>query len=269
VTITVQINATNTPDTLARDASGTITVDGTALTGSCAGATVNNVDTIVVNQSAGGQNNALVVDLANGGFVGTDGNEVDIQVDLGDGADTLTISGSSGADNVVVGASGVNLNGDDDADLTLIDEALTVNGNDGDDTVSGAGGSGTGTAFASALTINGGNGDDTLTGGSGADDISGGDGNDTIDGGAGNDAPPLGGLLGGPGNDTVSGGAGDDHLDGGHGQDTLNGGSGADVLEDSGTTPSDEDVLTATLATTNCSAAMATTPSWVAAVPTP
>jgi Ca2+-binding RTX toxin-like protein len=68
--------------------------------------------------------------------------------------------------------------GDDTIDCTNARPGKTINGLDGNDTI-------TGTAFNDK--INGGNGNDTVTGGSGDDRIEGGNGNDTLTGSAGND----------------------------------------------------------------------------------
>ena len=91
--------------------------------------------------------------------------------------------------------------------------------------------------------MQGNGGDDSLSGGTGSDTITGGTGNDSIVGegdgdllwgGESNDT-----LLGFTGNDTLFGGVGDDSLDGGFGSDslvdgigrnTLIGGGGADSL---------------------------------------
>ncbi len=89
-------------------------------------------------------------------------------------------------------------------------------------------------------TLQGGNGDDSLTGGGGRQDILGGNGRDTLHGGAGFDF--LSGengddeLYGDQGKDKLSGGNGDDLLVGGYGPDSLIGGNGNDVL-DGGNSP--------------------------------
>ena len=63
--------------------------------------------------------------------------------------------------------------------------------------------------ITNVYTVNGNNGNDTITGGdhTSGDSLTGGLGNDTINGAVGNDF-----LVGGAGDDTVSGGAGDDRL---------------------------------------------------------
>ena len=237
--VTVQATMIVGTEVLGRTAAGVITDNGAPLGFSCVGATVINIDTITVTGTAGIE--VLNVDLANGGFVGTDGNEVDIRADLLAGAGNgLVITGTSGVDNIRFGTLGINLNGDDDADLTFVATGgtvttETVNAGDGNDTVSGAGGLGTGLTATEALVLNGEGGNDTITGGSGADTIDGGAGNDVVDGAGGNDGatgtPATAEVHGGTGDDTVSGGAGNDDVYGDEGDDTLSGGSGNDNID--------------------------------------
>jgi Ca2+-binding RTX toxin-like protein len=73
-----------------------------------------------------------------------------------------------------------------------------------------------------AVTINGGNGNDTLLGGDGAEIFIGGKGNDFVDGNRGNDLALLG-----SGNDTF-------HWDPGDGSDTVEGQNGSDTLDFAG-----------------------------------
>ncbi len=104
-------------------------------------------------------------------------------------------------------------------------EPLRINGESGDDTLSGG---------LEADDLLGGFGDDSLSGGGGDDWLTGydfalgdqSDGNDTLVGGDGCDY-----LNGGSGNDLVLGGEGDDLLYGGAGDDTLRGAAGRDDLE--------------------------------------
>ena len=82
--------------------------------------------------------------------------------------------GSSGNDNINASTGSINLNGDNDTDVTLSGvESLTLSGSGGND------------------TLVGGSGNDTLLGGAGADNVFGGDGNDTLNGGPGTTAPPA------------------------------------------------------------------------------
>ena len=55
-----------------------------------------------------------------------------------------------------------------------------MNGGDGNDTISAAGGGNTGNPFTTSVTLAGGNGNDKLTGGKGADVVDGGPNNDTF-----------------------------------------------------------------------------------------
>ncbi len=145
--IVISIDNVGGPDTLARTAGGAITGNGAPLPGACATATITNTDSVAVN--GGATDEDLILDLGNGGFVDATGDEVDMALALGGGADTLTITGTASADNVRFGSdNSVNLTGDADADLTGADtaETITVNAGDGDDTVSGAGFLGTGSS---------------------------------------------------------------------------------------------------------------------------
>ena len=124
-----------------------------------------------------------------------------------------------------------------------------MNGGDGNDTISAAGGAGTGNPFLTSLTLAGGNGNEKLTGGKAADVVDGGAGNDTFKevklsdgadtliGGAGTDTANYGArtagvsvVLDGLANDGA-GGEGDNvatdvkKLTGGKGGDTLDGGT--------------------------------------------
>ena len=160
-------------------------------------------------------------------------------VDLSTGVlDRVTFTGSGGDDSIVLGASGANLNGDDDVDVTLTGVELgTASGSGGADLISGAGDLVTGGATFLFLTVNGdsgddalagGQGDDTITGGTGSNVLSGGDGDDTLTGGQGDDT-----LAGGMGGDTLTGGLGNDVFDEGDslsGTDTMAGGGGNDFL---------------------------------------
>jgi hypothetical protein len=100
-----------------------------------------------------------------------------------------TVTGSPGNDTIDCGGTGP--------------AGKTINGNGGNDTI-------TGTDYDD--TINGGDGNDTLTGGTGADTIDGGLGIDKVSGSAGND------NLVGPSNDGSQ-----DTVDGGDGIDTCQG----------------------------------------------
>ena len=202
--------------------------------------TGNAADNVIVGNSG---NNTLA------GLGGAD------TIDGGAGVDTVVYSASPSAVNVSL-ATGLGTGGDAQGDvLSNIENvagssyADTIEGNGGDNLLSGGGGIDTlsYTHAASAVTVNlsttvaqatGGAGIDTvtafenltgsafndsLTGSGGANVLNGGDGNDTMDGGLGADK-----LLGGNGDDHLLGGTGNDSLTGGSGADTLTGGTGAD-----------------------------------------
>jgi hypothetical protein len=111
-----------------------------------------------------------------------------------DGSDTSAI-------DLVAGANGIDLNNDDDLDVTVagIDAYQFESDSEGDDVISGAGSDATGAAFPQAIQgldgpgigggygIYGGDGDDVLTGGAAGDEISGEGDYDTLAGGLGDD----------------------------------------------------------------------------------
>ena len=190
----------------------------------CGAATTTTTDTIVVNGTTGAEN--VTVDLSGGQFapgVSAEGSglaEIEFVVDLSTGVlDRVTVTGSGSADDVALGLSGLNLNADDDVDVSIANAELgTLTGSDGADVLSGAGDGVTGAATLLDLTMSGDGGNDTVTGGEGDDTITGGTGSNT--------------LAGGAGDDTLTGGQGDDTLAGGGGGDTLTGGLGNDVFDE-------------------------------------
>jgi hypothetical protein len=211
---------------LGRDTMSRIKV-GTIWCGNAA--TVYNTDHIYVFAGDGDQ--AVSLDVkANGGFQHgfTDergsSDEVEISINLGGGDnDVVSIIGQGADDHFVAGRSSggfgllgrVNVNANEstglDADITLVIgvEYLTLYGNGGADTLSGAGGFGTGESYIAKMSINGVGGADILTGGAAADWLIGGDGPDV--------------LKGGPGPDNLNSqdGAGGDQVFGGGGNDTC------------------------------------------------
>ena len=197
----------------------------------CGGATVFNTNTIAVTGGPGRQH--LSVNLAGGpyepGFTPEGGgvSEIEIQVDLKAGTDSLAIQGSLGDDNLTIGTNGVNLNGDGDGDLITPTEPeeWSVSGDDGLDTISAAGGPGAGAALEDRIFITGGDGNDAVTGGDGTDQLSGDNDADTVTGGAGDDF-----MSGGPGVDSLDGGLDQDFMTGEQGNDTFDGGPGDDAF---------------------------------------
>lgn len=236
-----------------------ITLDGVG----CDTATVTTTDSIVVDGSAGGAN--VTLDLSGGPFEpgmtpdpdGTSEIEITLTVP---GTSTVLIVGSAQADHFVLGADGANLNAAEtsaDADVLIVGTpAVTIQGMAGADTLSVAGGAGTGAP--SSATLSGGADDDLLLGGLGGSSLDGGDGVDMADyaaaagilgdlavglvlhaAGGQDQLANLENLTGSPGVDVItgndqanslSGGGEDDRIDGGGGDDTLDGGSGIDTV---------------------------------------
>ena len=140
---------------------------------------------------------------------------------VGDGAaDTVTVNGTAGNDNIQVEGTGSSVT------VAGLPATVTIAGAEGANDqliVEGGAGSDVITAIGLAagvigLTIDGGAGNDTITGSAGADTLIGGDGNDTVIGGRGNDVAFLGN-----GNDTFvwNPGDGSDIVEGQAGTDTL------------------------------------------------
>jgi Ca2+-binding RTX toxin-like protein len=205
--------------TLGAGQNATIARSGDAIdvTGGCSGnPTVNNTDQINVTGAAGAE--TVTINFSSGllrpGVTneGAGENEIEIDLAMGGGDDSLIVDGRPEVDLFISGADGINFNGDGDADITRQNvQNITLNGGGGNDTLSGAGGGGTGAAMAGAITLQGAAGNDTLTGGQG---------NDTLNGGADSDDE-----RGGDGNDTFNQGAdpnGADSLNGQAGQDAVN-----------------------------------------------
>lgn len=201
------------------DAPHLLEVSGTAIlfNGSVcdAAATTEAVDTII---ATGGD---LALDLAGGHFApgaeaeATGQSEIEfVTSDLW----SMSILGTPSPDTFSIGAEGVNLNDDDDVDVTL--DGVAIFGGllsvGGADIITAAGDAIVGAAFPHELIAAGGTGNDLLTGGPG---------NDALMGGTGADV-----LIGGTGPDYVEGGADADVLDGGPGADELLGGDGRDQL---------------------------------------
>jgi Ca2+-binding RTX toxin-like protein len=159
----------------------------------------------------GGADNVVVNDLT-----GTDLRQIELALRAQDGgpdgqADSITVNGSEGDDNITVGGDTGGLRvGGLAAAVTIFDQdptldSLTVNGLGGNDVINAQ----SLKADSIRFTINGGDGNDTITGSDGADLIIGGRGNDV--------------MFGGPGDDTFVWNPGD-------GSDTIDGQDGTDFL---------------------------------------
>jgi len=222
---------------------------------------------------ANGGSKTVILDFTNGLFgvgtssVATTGIDVSLGTSMGD---TLGIRGTAAADNIIYGATGVNLNNDTFKDINIAGaETHVVYLGDGADTFSASGGTAIGGAFATALTVYGGAGADLFSQGTAAtasETIYGGADTDTVsyalrtaivtvtvgstvgpDGitGEADDIKSdveivTGGTLG----DTMTaaagvavtfnGGTGNDTLIGDSAADTLNGDAGNDTLRGAG-----------------------------------
>ncbi len=197
----------------------------------CGAATTTNTDAITV-ASPSGSVETLTLDMSGGAFAPgaaseSDTPEIEITTALGDASDVVVVYGTTGADTIRVGQSGMSLNADADRDVTFspLPAQVEIHGLGGVNTLTGGGGSGTGTPFLGKVILRAGDAGDTLTGGSGADELYGGAGNDTIAGNNGNDV-----ANGAGGNDNLNGGNDNDELTGGLGTDTFSGGSGNDTM---------------------------------------
>lgn len=198
---------------------GKSTDDTFTVTQSGAGELIVSQGTASISVAGSGLEAGIEAVVINGGS----GNDTITITDIDRvGALVLTVNGGSGGDTIsATGASLGNLR-------------LGINGNLGDDTLTGSADADTITGGDGSDIISGEAGNDTLSGDAGTDSISGGDGNDVIDGNDGNDTA-LGdagddSLLGSFGSDMLVGGVGNDTIDGGFGDDLLNGMSGNDSL---------------------------------------
>ena len=145
----------------------------------------------------------------------------------GDGNDTAEVNGGGAAETFTVAANGTRVRFDrtstNPAPFFLdigTTENLVLHAGGGNDVIT----AGNGLANLIQLTLDGGEGNDTITGGDGNDTLIGGDGNDTVVGGRGKDIALLG-----KGNDVFTWNPGD-------GSDTVEGQAGTDTLVFNGST---------------------------------
>jgi len=196
-----------------------------------------------VNGASGRQD--VAIDFTGGAFApgfGADTGtaEIEFQVKLALGSDSLTLTGGAAADNFRIGTTGINVNGDGDGDDITIDqvEGLSADGNAGADVIRADGGLGTGGIYTSPLFITGGDGNDTLTGGQADDGLYGHNNNDVLNGGDGSDE-----LYGYAGADQLNGGADIDYLYPGLDNDVVNAGGGRDRMYATDAPPDGADVF--------------------------
>ena len=161
-----------------------------------AAANAATVTVLAPNITVAGDGTGEVITIADaGGFITVDGAPTTAPAD---NTFDLTVNAGGGNDTVVVN--------------TALLRTTTLNGEAGNDTLTGS---------ADNDIINGGDGLDTLNGGAGNDRISGNNDNDTMNGDAGNDV-----MVWNPGDDddVMNGGAGggdDAELNGGNGPETF------------------------------------------------
>jgi Ca2+-binding RTX toxin-like protein len=198
----------------------------------CGAATTGNTDSISISGPAG-STETLILDQQGGVFgpgveVESGTSEIELTVSLGDAADSIVVYGTAGPDTIVVGQSGMALNGDGDRDVTItapLPSVVEVRGLGGPNTLSAQGGFGAGSSFGGKAILRAGDSGDTVTGGLGDDDLFGGAGNDVLTGRQGADV-----IDGAGGNDTLNGNDGNDDLTGGLGADSFAAGAGDDVI---------------------------------------
>lgn len=246
--------------TLETGDSASIVRSGDAITVvnvTCDGPTVSNTDRVVVTGT--GTPTQVTIDLSGGPFApgsppeaDAADSEIEFEVTLPPGT-TLRIVGSASADHIVVGGTGINLNADEataDVDVTITGTpSIVVEGGDGDDVLSVAGGTVEGSPVSGA-TLRGQAGADLLRAGPGPNTLDGGDGTDTVDytaatrlvladlgagttehdGGATDTVVAVENLTGSPGDDAIVGDAGDNVLRGSAGDDVVDGRGGDDRL---------------------------------------
>jgi Ca2+-binding RTX toxin-like protein len=199
----LSVRATDDFTKVARAADAIQIDDGHQLVPCTGGApTILNTDLVQINHT--GQS-AATIDLRGGqlapGFApepaGT--SEIELQYLAPTFVD---IRGSASADDLSFAAGGVNLDGDDDADVTGQFTVLLIEGGGGNDRMSsqsgyntvagrrvmlGQGGRDILIATPDGSTLHGGNGHDKLIGGGDRDNLTGGRGADVINGGKGRD----------------------------------------------------------------------------------
>jgi Ca2+-binding RTX toxin-like protein len=171
----------------------------------------DNVERVEIN-ALGGADNLIVGDLRGtdvrevainlagvSGGTGGDGVVDSVTVDAGSQTDVITLS-TSGDDAVIGGLTA-------QTRVSNLDsrDAVTVNGNGGDDIINAT----SVAAGVAAFTLSGGAGDDLLLAGRGGMTLSGGAGDDILVGGSGDDV-----LRAGTGDDILVGGAGNDLFQG-------------------------------------------------------
>jgi hypothetical protein len=253
---TLTVNVSGGTTAFSTDASGNITINGAVTDPLCTSipatkATLTNTTAIAVTGSA--NNETVSIDLL------VHWGAINWTVDLGGGTDDVTLDGSLATVatdlDTVAGASGIDLNDDDDLDVTLTNvESVTALGGDGDDYLCGSAGT-TSVGGPIAIPFN-------VDAGAGYDDVCGGSANDTLnvggaaDGavdylgftgpitvdltkatnqitgtGVGSDTTDASDVYGSQGNDTFTGGVDYNDFAGGPGDDKITCGTGGGLAD--------------------------------------
>jgi Ca2+-binding RTX toxin-like protein len=213
-TVTVNVGGA-TANLLAVKVSGQIRLNGTA----CGAATVSNTDAIQVNGTASVDTVSLTGSFTPGLTPEADGaSEIEMSFALAGSADVVTVNLGSGNNRLTMTASGIDVGGDLDEDITTAGiDTLVIDGQGGNDIIDAS--AYTGTPVGGHTTFHGGPGNDRITGTELRDQLYGDDGDDTLYGLGARDR-----MVGGMGDDLMFGGAGNDEF---WAEPTLD---GADVM---------------------------------------
>ncbi|WP_074125096.1 calcium-binding protein [Bradyrhizobium sp. NAS96.2] len=217
--LTVLGDAADDTITTSRDAAGVIAVNGGAVPIMGEPATTANTTAVDILGQDG--NDTVTLDASQGALP-------PVTLNGGAGSDTAVIEGEDTSETFVIAANGSHVSvlrtSPDPFSVDIsATENLVVHAGGGNDIIT----AGNGLSALISLTLDGGDGNDTITGGDGNDLLIGGAGSDIVTGGRGNDTALLG-----DGDDTYiwNPGDGSDTVDGGAGNDTLQF-NGANIAE--------------------------------------
>jgi RTX calcium-binding nonapeptide repeat (4 copies) len=192
----------------------------------CGDATPFNTDEVHATEVA---QSIFILDFLAPGFTSEpEGqSEIEIFIQISFPSNYIVVEGSPVADRMILGTSGLNMNGDDDRDIAAPGANWTLSLGGGRDTFTANGASGTESAFAGFVQAAGESGADRMTLGRSEGELSGDIGPDLLIGGSQiRQADQI--LRGGGGRDVLRAGPGADYLSGGPGYDKLLGGPGRD-----------------------------------------